>query len=62
MMDAKPTITIHADGQVTRTVDPRLAIAISEFIQDAGGLTEEAAMRLLYPEEAARIYDLDHHR
>lgn len=44
-----------------RAVDPRVAIRVSDMVT-VGELTQEQAMRLLYPEEAARIYDLDHNR
>lgn len=35
--------------------DPKLCLAVASLIQP-GGLTEEDAMRLLYPQAAAEIY------
>ena len=44
-----------------RAVHPRVAMYVSSLVAD-GSLSEEEAMRLLYPEEAARMFDLDHNR
>lgn len=44
-----------------RVVDPKVSGWVTDLVS-AGDLTQEEAMRLLFPEEAARIYDLDHNR
>ncbi len=50
-------MTIYTDpsGRVWRTVSPALANAVLSMI--GPDFSMEAAMRLLYPEEASYIYD-----
>ena len=44
-----------------RAIDPKLSRLLVDVVR-SGDMTMEDAMRLAFPEEAARIYDLDHNR
>lgn len=44
-----------------RAIDPKLSAILVDVVR-SGDLSFEEAMRLVFPEEAARIYDLDHNR
>ena len=56
-----PVFARDAHGATVRLVDPKVCVGWMGLV-NAGLLTMEDAMRELYPEEAARIYDLDHNR
>jgi hypothetical protein len=44
-----------------RAADPEMVMYAMDLIS-AGELTEEEAMRILYPEETGRMFNLDHDR
>ena len=57
MTEYKPSIvTRHADGRVTRQVDPRGVVDYNDLVR-YGLLSREEAMRHLYPEEADEIFN-----
>ena len=51
----------HTTPIPIRDIDPRVSTYLMSLVS-SGDLTFEETMRLVFPEEAARTYDIDHNR